>query len=188
MISVMENDGEYITLSPWGWEIQPRMRRRKVKAVKHWSCCWMAVFVLDCPRRKFLLEERVVPDICFPLHNGAISCSLREFLTDAGTIRTLIFEVDRNKLLYHHKSLFKELFHILHNVFKYFFLQKRIHYLNFYFILFIFFIVVGFVMHWHESAMGLHVFPIPIPPPTSLSTRSLWVFPGHQARALYLNF
>ena len=32
--------------------------------------------------------------------------------------------------------------------------------------------------------MGLHVFPIPIPPPTSLSTRPLWVFPVHQVRAL----
>ena len=29
-----------------------------------------------------------------------------------------------------------------------------------------------------------HVFPIPIPPPTSLSTRFLWVFPVHQAQAL----
>ena len=36
-----------------------------------------------------------------------------------------------------------------------------------------------FVIHWHESAMDLHVFPIPIPPPTSLSTRFLWVFPVH---------
>ena len=43
-------------------------------------------------------------------------------------------------------------------------------------------IVVVFVIHWHESAMDLHVFPIPIHPPTSLST--LWVFPVHQARAL----
>ena len=31
--------------------------------------------------------------------------------------------------------------------------------------------------------MELHAFPIPIPPPSSLSTRSLWVFPVHQARA-----
>ena len=44
-------------------------------------------------------------------------------------------------------------------------------FLNFIY-LFIFF-VVDFVIHWNETAMGLHVFPIPIPPPTSLSTRSL---------------
>ena len=49
---------------------------------------------------------------------------------------------------------------------------------------FFFYIVVDFVIHWNESAMGLHVFPIPIPPPTSLSTRSLQVFPVHQVRAL----
>ena len=43
---------------------------------------------------------------------------------------------------------------------------------------------MGFVIHWQESAMDLHVFPIPIPPPTSLSTGSLWVFPVHQVQAL----
>ena len=36
-----------------------------------------------------------------------------------------------------------------------------------------FLFVVDVVIHWNETAMGLHVFPIPIPPPTSLSTRSL---------------
>ena len=37
-------------------------------------------------------------------------------------------------------------------------------------------IVVVFTIHWHESAMGLHV----IPPPASLPIPSLWVFPVHQ--------
>ena len=41
-----------------------------------------------------------------------------------------------------------------------------------------------FVIHRHELAMDLHVLPISIPPPTSLSTPSLWVFPVHQVQAL----
>ena len=45
-------------------------------------------------------------------------------------------------------------------------------------------IVVVFAIHWHESAMDLHVFPIPIPPAASLPIPSLWVFPVHQPWAL----
>ena len=41
------------------------------------------------------------------------------------------------------------------------------------FLLFFFLFVVDFVIHWNETAMALHMFPIPISPPTSLSTRSL---------------
>ena len=52
------------------------------------------------------------------------------------------------------------------------FLKKFFFLISFSFF-FLFFIVVCFVMHWNESAMDLHVFPIPIPPPTSVSTRSL---------------
>ena len=60
----------------------------------------------------------------------------------------------------------------LRGLFIYLFIYSNYHLHFYFFFTFLKKFVVNFVIHWNETAMGLHVFPIPIPTPTSLSTRS----------------
>ena len=67
------------------------------------------------------------------------------------------------------------------SIFSFFFFKYKFIYFNWRLITLQY--CIGFAIHQHKSVTGIHVFPIPNPPPSPLSVPSFWVVPVHQHQA-----
>ena len=66
------------------------------------------------------------------------------------------------------------------------FLHFLFYFFNFYFYFILLYnTVLVFAIHWHESTMGVHEFPIMNPPTTSHPISSLWIIPLQQPQASF---